>query len=149
MLRETFPALLDGEAAPTSDSIWESSRFGVNLCSREAKTAGSIARATYELFAGMIEFGLMQQLTDIVTATDARMERILCRALAFATSRLAAADRKNDRGRRLPRGISRAASVRPGSRASGRHRDWLPRRATRTLSSRQDNGTGSRVERDR
>lgn len=80
MLRETFPALLDGEAAPTSDSIWESSRFGVDLCTREAKTAGSIARATYELFAGMIEFGLMRQLTDIVTVTDARMERILCRA---------------------------------------------------------------------
>lgn len=80
MLRETFPALLDGEAAPRSDSIWESSRFGVDLCTREAKTAGSIARATYELFAGMIEFGLMRQLTDIVTVTDARMERILCRA---------------------------------------------------------------------
>ena len=80
MLRDTFPALLDGRAAPASDAIWESSRFGVDLCTREAKTAGSIARATYELFAGMIEFGLMRQLTDIVTVTDARMERILCRA---------------------------------------------------------------------
>jgi acyl homoserine lactone synthase len=80
MLRDTFPALMDGQAAPASDAIWESSRFGVDLCTREAKTAGSIARATYELFAGMIEFGLMQQLTDIVTVTDARMERILCRA---------------------------------------------------------------------
>jgi acyl homoserine lactone synthase len=32
------------------------------------------------LFTGMIEFGLTRQLTDIVTVTDARMERILCRA---------------------------------------------------------------------
>jgi acyl homoserine lactone synthase len=80
MLRDTFPALLGGQAAPASDAIWESSRFGVDLCTRGAKTAGSIARATYELFAGMIEFGLMRQLTDIVTVTDARMERILCRA---------------------------------------------------------------------
>jgi acyl homoserine lactone synthase len=80
MLRDTFPALLDGAAAPASDTIWESSRFGVDLCTREAKSAGSIAKATYELFAGMIEFGLMRQLTDIVTVTDARMERILCRA---------------------------------------------------------------------
>ena len=55
-------------------------RDGVDLCTREAKTAGSIARATYELFAGMIELGLMRELTDIVTVTDARMERILCRA---------------------------------------------------------------------
>jgi acyl homoserine lactone synthase len=80
MLRDTFPALLDGQAAPANQVIWESSRFGVDLCTREAKTAGSIARATYELFAGMIEFGLMRQLTDIITVTDARMERILCRA---------------------------------------------------------------------
>lgn len=80
MLRDTLPALLDGQAAPASDAIWESSRFGGDLCTREAKTAGSIARATYELFAGMIEFGLMRQLTDIVTVTDARMKRILCRA---------------------------------------------------------------------
>ncbi|AGK59752.1 acyl-homoserine-lactone synthase [Hyphomicrobium denitrificans 1NES1] len=80
MVRDTFPALLDGEAAPSSDAIWESSRFGVDLGTRQAKTAGSIARATYELFAGMIEFGLMRHLSDIVTVTDARMERILCRA---------------------------------------------------------------------
>ena len=80
MLRDTFPALLDGQAAPASDAIWESSRFGVDLCTKDTKTARSIARATYELFAGMIEFGMMRQLTDIVTVTDARMERILCRA---------------------------------------------------------------------
>jgi acyl homoserine lactone synthase len=80
MLRDTFPVLLDGVAAPKSRTIWESSRFGVDLSSREAKTAGSIAQPTYELFAGMIEFGLMCALTDIVTVTDARMERILCRA---------------------------------------------------------------------
>ena len=80
MLRDTFPALLDGQAPPASAVIWESSRFGVDLSTREAKTARSIARATYELFAGMIEFGLMRRLTDIVTVTDARMERILCRA---------------------------------------------------------------------
>jgi len=80
MLRDTFPLLLDGQPAPGSDTIWESSRFGVDLCSRHEKSGRSIARATYELFAGMIEFGLMHQLTDIVTVTDARMERILRRA---------------------------------------------------------------------
>jgi N-acyl-L-homoserine lactone synthetase len=80
MLRDTFPVLLDGQAAPACHTIWESSRFGVDLGSRAEKTGRSIAIATYELFAGMIEFGLMQRLTDIVTVTDARMERILCRA---------------------------------------------------------------------
>ncbi|EFI53051.1 acyl-homoserine-lactone synthase [Afipia sp. 1NLS2] len=80
MLRDTFPVILDGESAPACHAVWESSRFGVDISSRAEKTARSIARATFELFAGMIEFGLMRELSDIVTVTDARMERILCRA---------------------------------------------------------------------
>jgi len=44
------------------------------------KTTHGLATATYELFAGMIEFGLSRQLTEIVTVIDARMERILRRA---------------------------------------------------------------------
>jgi acyl homoserine lactone synthase len=80
MLRDTFPALLGGQVAPASDVVWESSRFGLDLCGGYSKLAGGIAKATYELFAGMIEFGLSRHLTDIVTVTDARMERILCRA---------------------------------------------------------------------
>src|SRR5579863_10488153 len=79
MLRDTFPALLDGQPAPACQTIWESSRFGLDLPAGHAKAAGGIALATYELFAGMIEFGLMQQLTDIVTVTDVRVERILQR----------------------------------------------------------------------
>jgi acyl homoserine lactone synthase len=79
MLRDTFPALTEGQPAPASKLIWESSRFGLELSPGHAKAASGIALATYELFAGMIEFGLMQQLTDIVTVTDVRMERILQR----------------------------------------------------------------------
>ena len=80
MLQDTFPVLLDGKSAPASHAIWESSRFGIDLSARTEKTGGNIARATFELFAGMIEFGVMRGLSDIVTVTDARMERILCRA---------------------------------------------------------------------
>ena len=39
-----------------------------------------IAKATYELFIGMIEFALARHLAAIVTVTDVRMERILQRA---------------------------------------------------------------------
>src|ERR1700719_2068777 len=80
MLRDTFPVLLDGAAAPTSPAIWESSRFALDLHPNTPKATHGLATATYELFAGMIEFGLSRQLTDIVTVTDARMERILRRA---------------------------------------------------------------------
>ncbi|MGM4929610.1 acyl-homoserine-lactone synthase [Tardiphaga sp. 619_E2_N8_5] len=80
MLRDTFPVLLDGGCAPASSTIWESSRFALDVAADGPKAAHGLATATYELFAGMIEFGLSRQLTDIVTVTDARMERILRRA---------------------------------------------------------------------
>lgn len=80
MLRETFPVLLAGESAPSSCSIWESSRFALEITTDAIKGSNGIARATHELFAGMIEFGLSRSLSDIVTVTDLRMERILRRA---------------------------------------------------------------------
>jgi acyl homoserine lactone synthase len=80
MLRDTFPVLLDGAPAPASPAIWESSRFALDLHHDAPQATRGLASATYELFAGMIEFGLSRQLTEIVTVTDARMERILRRA---------------------------------------------------------------------
>jgi N-acyl-L-homoserine lactone synthetase len=80
MLRDTFPVLLDGAPAPISPGIWESSRFALDLPPSTPTATHGLATATYELFAGMIEFGLSRQLTEIVTVTDARMERILRRA---------------------------------------------------------------------
>jgi acyl homoserine lactone synthase len=80
MLGDTFPVLLDGASAPASPTIWESSRFALDIQADAPKSAHGLTTATYELFAGMIEFGLSRQLTEIVTVTDVRMERILRRA---------------------------------------------------------------------
>jgi acyl homoserine lactone synthase len=80
MLRDTFSLLLDGAAFQASSTIWESSRFALDIDAEAPKAAHGLASATYELFAGMIEFGLSRQLTEIVTVTDVRMERILRRA---------------------------------------------------------------------
>lgn len=80
MLRDVFSRLLEGRTAPEKPSVWESSRFALDLPPSAPKGSGSIAVATYELLAGMIEFGLSRQLTHIVTVTDMRMERILRRA---------------------------------------------------------------------
>lgn len=80
MLRDTFPVLLANRSAPSSCSIWESSRFALDIPADAPKGKHGIARATYELFTGMMEFGLSRGLTDIVTVTDARMERVLRRA---------------------------------------------------------------------
>ncbi|MGY0576174.1 acyl-homoserine-lactone synthase [Bradyrhizobium sp. RDM12] len=80
MLRDTFAILLEGKPAPRSRQVWESSRFALDIRPDVPKASGGLAAATYELFAGMIEFGLSIELTEIVTVTDARMERILRRA---------------------------------------------------------------------
>lgn len=80
MLRDTFPALLQGQPAPSSPLVWESSRFAIDVAPDAPKGDHGITRAAYELFAGMVEFGLSRKLTDIVTVTDVRIERILRRA---------------------------------------------------------------------
>lgn len=79
MLRDTFSGLLNGNACPAAANIWESSRFALDL-STSMSGGGALSPATAEMFAGMIEFGLARSLTDIVTVTDVRVERILRRA---------------------------------------------------------------------
>src|SRR4030088_789278 len=61
MLRDTFPVLLDGASAPSSSAIWESSRFALDVDTDAPKAAHGLASATYELFVGMIEFGLSRR----------------------------------------------------------------------------------------
>jgi acyl homoserine lactone synthase len=77
MLRDTFPMLLGNAAMPASEDVWESSRFALNVPETAPKGARGLAVGTYELFAGMIEFGLARRLREIVTVTDTRMERLL------------------------------------------------------------------------
>ncbi|MES0070019.1 acyl-homoserine-lactone synthase [Mesorhizobium sp. M0074] len=79
MLRDSFCALLADRSAPEDPRVWESSRFALDLPPSAPKQAG-IAMGTYELFAGMVEFGLSRGLRSIVTVTDLRIERILRRA---------------------------------------------------------------------
>ncbi len=79
MLRDTFPLLLHGQPMRSSLSIWESSRFALDVSESASKTGG-MAVETYELFAGLVEFGLATGLQEIVTVTDTRIERILRRA---------------------------------------------------------------------
>jgi len=80
MLRDVFPQLLSGNPCPSDPRIWESSRFALELSPEMPRTENGLAKATFELFAGMIEFGLSRSLTGIMTVTDLRMERILRRA---------------------------------------------------------------------
>lgn len=80
MLANTFPELLDGGTAPCSDLIAESSRFCVDTDLTDITTDGGLRRATFMLFAAMLEWGDARGLSSIATVTDLRMERILRRA---------------------------------------------------------------------
>jgi acyl homoserine lactone synthase len=80
MLRDTFAQLLRGAPMLCDLRVWETSRFAIDAPAASAVGAGGAALLTYELFAGVVEFGLANNLTHIVTVTDARLERILRRA---------------------------------------------------------------------
>jgi len=80
MLRDAFPALLPNGPIPGAPDVWESSRFALDIHRGSAVGALGVATPTYELFAGMVEFGLARSLSKILTVTDVRMERILRRA---------------------------------------------------------------------
>jgi acyl homoserine lactone synthase len=80
MLADTFPILLDGQAAPKDAKIWESSRFCVDTQNVAATAENGLKEATFLLFAAMIEWGQQHDLQAIATVTDLRMERILRRA---------------------------------------------------------------------
>ena len=80
MLRDVFGVLTAGNAVVATPAVWESSRFAVDTSQAEHATRSALAGATYELFAGMVEFGLYRKLISIVTVTDVRMERLLRRA---------------------------------------------------------------------
>jgi acyl homoserine lactone synthase len=80
MLADTFPQLLNGQAPARSHRIVESSRFCIDT-SLVAEAGGhGLNRATFILFAAMIESLDLLDADSIVTVTDARMERILRRA---------------------------------------------------------------------
>jgi acyl homoserine lactone synthase len=80
MLCDTFPELLGGQAPPRSDRILESSRFCVDTQLATGLADKGLNRATFMLFAAMVESLRAVSADSIVTVTDTRMERILRRA---------------------------------------------------------------------
>ena len=80
MLADTFPQLLAGQQPPRSDRILESSRFCVDTSLATDAADNGLNRATFILFAAMIECLGLLDADSIVTVTDTRMERVLRRA---------------------------------------------------------------------
>lgn len=80
MLRDVFGCLLpDGETIESA-AIWESSRFAVHPFYAEERSNNRLNRTTGELFAGLVEVGMLAGLSQIVSVYDARMRRVLKQA---------------------------------------------------------------------
>ena len=77
MLRDVFPILLPGGETVESATIWESSRFSMEVGGETPQPGHLISRVTGELVAGICEVGLLAGLTEVVSVFDARIIRIL------------------------------------------------------------------------
>ncbi|WP_043617612.1 acyl-homoserine-lactone synthase TraI [Ensifer sp. ZNC0028] len=79
MLADVFPSLLPHGRLAAHSSMIESSRFCVDTALEERGAGGSVHEATLAMFAGIIEWSIANNFTEIVTVTDLRFERILSR----------------------------------------------------------------------
>lgn len=79
MLSKTFPQLLAGGKLASHPQMVESSRFCVDTL-LDGWAGGPIRDATRTMFAGIIEWCIREGFTEIATATDVVLERILKRS---------------------------------------------------------------------
>jgi acyl homoserine lactone synthase len=77
MLRDVFPELMEGQAAPTHPQIWEISRLAVEGSGEGAEQRKSINRITGEVFAGLVEWALMFGIKEICCVYDVRIGRLV------------------------------------------------------------------------
>lgn len=80
MLEQVFPQLLEKAHLPTHHRMIESSRFCVDTNTAAEREHAGLHSATLAMFAGIVEWSILNGYREIVTATDVRLERILRRA---------------------------------------------------------------------
>lgn len=80
MLEKVFPQLLPSGQLATHHRMVESSRFCVDTNAAAEREQAGLHSATLAMFAGIIEWSILNGYREIVTATDVRLERILRRA---------------------------------------------------------------------
>ncbi|MCP3717834.1 MULTISPECIES: acyl-homoserine-lactone synthase [Paraburkholderia] len=76
MLRDTFPQLLQGKAAPTARNIWELSRFAIESGNDQAF---GFADVTMSAMRAVVSFADRAGINSYVTVTTTPMERLLRR----------------------------------------------------------------------
>jgi acyl homoserine lactone synthase len=79
MLCEVFPQLIGGQGLQAHSGMVESSRFCVDT-GLDGSRGGLFRDATLAMLAGIVEWCIHEGFTEIVTATDVTLERVLRRA---------------------------------------------------------------------
>lgn len=79
MLRNVFPQLLEGRDPPDSPAIWEMSRFSIEDRPQDDDSLAAVSRISGELFCGLVEYALTQGITEVWTAYDILVARLLKR----------------------------------------------------------------------
>jgi N-acyl-L-homoserine lactone synthetase len=80
MLKDVFPELLYGQAAPQAPDVWEISRFAVSKKVVGNESLGTIKAVTNLLLEQLFTFAARRNISRIVAVADVRFERILKRA---------------------------------------------------------------------
>lgn len=79
MLKNTFPQLLSGEAAPCHPLIWEISRFAVLPIHSTQITQATLNTLTFEMLRSLYFYADQQRIQKFILVTSAALERLLKR----------------------------------------------------------------------
>lgn len=83
MLKDTFPQLLYGQAAPSDPKIWELSRFAIEA---DGPQGFGFSGISLDALREIVTFGDKMGIEHYVTVTTASIERMMRRA-GFAVTR--------------------------------------------------------------
>lgn len=79
MLKDAFPQMLEGEAAPRNARIWEVSRLAVQENLKLDGGLNSVGRITAELLCGLAELAIESGVGEILSVQDVRITRLQSR----------------------------------------------------------------------
>ena len=79
MLKDTFPQLLCGDAAPQDPHIWELSRFAVLPSHSGENTQVAMNTLTFDMIRSVYDFAVRHGIQRYITVTSVALERLLKR----------------------------------------------------------------------
>ncbi len=80
MLKDTFPQLLRGEAAPQDPAVWELSRFAVQPRDGSSTAQASLNGVTFSMLRAAYDYAVRHHIRSYVTVTSVALERLMIKA---------------------------------------------------------------------